>query len=183
MGSKQFIQAAVLIALVLFGTLYSYIEFFVAPINHEREALLVKMNMAKTQIATGGEELHKILNEEQTELKNEALDHLLGRLIRTVPETPQVDCPWILSKGLLRHGITRSKVTVSGYYPIRGIKGGLLQNWSFSCLDVKPFVLGEAIADLENQLPMAQITDLQIGRNPGETAIRADCTFQFATFR
>jgi len=183
MEGKQLIQAAVLVALVLFGVLYSYIEFVEAPLKHEQDALELKITRAKTQAATDGEQLHKLVVEEQAELKNQSLDDLLERIKETLPITPQVDCPYILSKLLRQHGITRSKVAITGYYPMKELNGGMLQKWDFSCPDVRPFILGEAIAEMENKLPMAQLSEFHIGRNVGETTVRADCSFQFVTFR
>ena len=183
MEGKQLIQTAVLLALVLFGVIYSYIEFFIAPLAHERQALEVKMSTATTEIASGGEQLHKILNEEQTEEKNGAQDRLLERLIQTVPGVPQVVCPTLLSKVMISHGIMGSKIGVSGFLPFPGIQGGILQSWSINCPQVKPVAFGEAIAEIENQLPMAQISEFNIQRNPSNSVLFSECTVQFATFR
>jgi len=183
MYGKQLIQAAVLLALVLFASLYSYIEFFVAPLARERETLLAKISTADTQFATGGSQLKKILAEEEAEKKNEGQDRLLERLMQTIPAVPQVICPTLLSRLLTQHGVTGAKVFVTGFLPLKGIEGGLLQSWAFESPQTKPFAIGEAMADIENQLPMAQITDFQIGRKPAETVVHSECSVQFVTFR
>jgi len=183
MDGKQLIQAAVAVALFLFAILYTYVEYFVAPLNHQREALQVQLAQANNEIATNTTQLHKLNNEEQSEHQNAALDQLLDRLLATVPAVPQVDCPSLLSKTMRRHEIIGSKISVSAFLPFRGVQEGLMQVWSIESPQVNPMGFGAALADIENQLPMAQITEFSLQRAQNNGPIRSTISVQFATFR
>ena len=183
MQVNKLIKAAVLIALVLFGALYSYIEFVEAPLKHEYDALQLKITMANNQAASDGEQLHKLLNEEKAEERNQAIDQLLERMMETVPKTPQVYCPSLITSSILRHGIANGKVSIASFLPFKGLHEGTLQSWALNVPEVKPLAMCEAIADLENQLPLAQISEISIVRNPQSAVVHSECTIQFATFR
>lgn len=181
--SKQVLQTAILIALVIFGLLYSYIEFLVDPLKKERDRLQTSITSTQAEIASNGNQLRKLLSEEETEKQNARLDRLTDRMLKTTPAVPQVECPLFFSKWMARHDMRAGKPNISAYQPLRGIKEGILQSWTLKFPAVKPFALGEAIADLENQLPMAQVSDLTLERNPTEKTVRAETVIQFVTLR
>ena len=183
MESKQVLQAAILLALVLFTALYVYINVLVAPLRNERDSLQTSVAASQASITSSGAELHKILNEEKAESQNGALDQLLDRLMQTTPKVPLVTCPSILSKLMIRHGIADNKINVRAYLPFPGIATGVIQSWGISSPAVKAFTQGEAIAEMENQYPISQIGEFTIDKSRADGSLQSDVAIQIATFQ
>jgi hypothetical protein len=180
---KTLVQGIVLVVLVLIGVVYAHVTFLVGPIRSESEKLQAKMAEAQARLDIDKPELRKLLNEEQNDARNLPVENLVNRMLGTVPRVPMVECPSILSKWAQRHDLQGTKIGLKAFLPFPGVQTATLQNWNLHAAAVKPIAVGEAVADLESQLPMAQISEFSIARPRGELAVQADFTIQFTILK
>ena len=179
MESKKLLQTAVLLALVLFTILYVHLNFLVGPLRSERDQLQAKIAAAQAQVDSSSFELRKIALEEQAESQNIAVNDLFNRMVTSAPRVPLVDCPILLKKVLLRHNVAGSKFSPNGYFPFRGLPEASVQSWGISIPEIKPTVFGETLADLENVLPLAQVSEFTLAKTQADGPVHAVISLQF----
>jgi len=140
-----------LLLFCMFGAL------FITPLRNKRESMIKEIEATKEELKAQSARLHEILaqpNDNDSEL-------LCQSLLHSLPLPAQVACPAVLIGILKSHGIASPRVSLMAHLLFPASSQFTLSCWkTHSSAPAFPELI-EAIADLENQLPLSQISDIQ----------------------
>lgn len=174
---------AALVSIIFLTLLYLYFAAVIAPLRHKLELLQSKLDIAQSRFASDSARLRQLIAEEEAEKQNAALDRLFKRLCETLPHPAIVACPSRLSKLMARYNIAGTRIRLLAFLHFPGTSEFVINCWKIYSPSAPPLALGQAFAELECQLPMAQISDIQIRRDPSTGFICAEFDVQIPALR
>ena len=157
---KDEIQKIALGVLLLFGVLYSYLDLLLGPLSKRQEAI-------KQSIAALGPEINNAKAQiEKTRKLEESADaaRLIARQVDAmIPEgSPVAWFPTRMGDFFKKQGIDKVQTRMNGELPDKELPGFRKLIWGVDLPRVEFVSFAQAIATLENEEPLIEVSSLQI---------------------
>jgi len=142
-----------LLVFCIFGAL------FITPLRNERGSMIKEIEAVSEELKSQSARLQEILAQSKNNDSESVL--LCQSLLHALPLPAQVACPAVLLRILKPHGIASPRVSLMAHLLFPASSQFTLSCWKIHSSALVFPELIEAIADLENQLPLSQISDIQ----------------------
>ena len=163
---KDEIQKLALSALLLAGLLYCYFALMLAPLSASEVKAKKEMAALEPQIAEAKKQLQKTA---QIEKQAPASQALLADMKSRFPEgAPIAWFPPRVADFFKRQGIDRAMTHYNSESPEKDLPGFRRMIWAVDLPKVEFVSLGAALAALENEEPLLQVTNVTVETNKDE---------------
>jgi hypothetical protein len=170
---KEEIQKTILSALLLVGLLYCYFAMLIGPLATGQVRAEKSISEIGPQIVEAKKQIQKT---EQVKKQLPAADEVLNQLKAGLPEgAPIAWFPPRMTEFFKKQGIEKSQTRLMNAAVEKELPGFQKLIWSVELPKVEFAELGAAVANLENQEPLLQVTNVTI------EAMKEDPQFQHAT--
>jgi hypothetical protein len=157
---KEEIQKIVLGGLLLLGVVYSYFDLLLGPLTKRAETTQASVNALGPEIANAKSQIAKT---QQLEKDTPNLTLPMRQAQAMIPEgAPVAWFPTRMTEFFKKEGIDRASTRMTGELPERELPGFRKISWGVDLPKVEFVVFGQAVAALENEEPLLEITALQI---------------------
>jgi len=171
---KEEIQKIFLSILLLLGLMYCYFTLLLGPLDKQQSDAISQVGDLNPKIASASAVIRDVAAREKDA---PAIAQTLDQIKSSIPDgAPIAWYPPTLITFLKHQGIDKCTVHVGGESGDKDTPGFKRFTWSVSIPSVEVSMLGKAIAALENEQPLLEITDLQVG------ALKDNVQYQNATF-
>lgn len=157
---KDEIQKIVLGVLMLFGVLYSYFDLLLGPMVKRQNTTRQSIAALGPEIANAKAQIEKTRKLEE----NEANVTLTARQVEAmIPEgSPVAWFPTRMSEFFKKQGLEKTSTRMNGEMPDKELPGFRKLGWGVDLPKVEFVSFAKAIATLENEEPLLEISTLQI---------------------
>ena len=163
--------AAIMILGYLFG--YSF------PLGREHAAAEVAVDETKQSVALATHDLTRLRAREARSATEAPRFAWAAQLIGSIAKPYLVETPAKFSKAIRQQGLPEAEVELAQLLPFPGMPDFAVAKWELRLAKARALPFGEALAAVENQIPLGQVHSLKIQRNPGTAD--AAITLQFDT--
>ncbi len=160
---KEEIQKIVLGVLLLFGVLYSYFDLLLGPLEKRQEATRQSVEALGPEIAKAKAQIEKTRVLEQ----NAANVALTARQVEAmIPEgAPVAWFPTRMAEFFKRNGLDKTVTRLTTEAPDKELQGFRALSWGVDLPKVEFVAFSKALAALENEEPLLEVSALQINAN------------------
>jgi len=171
---KEEIQKIFLSILLLIGLMYCYFTLLLGPLDKQQSDATSQVGDLNPKIVSASAVIRDVAAREKDA---PAIAETLNQIKASIPDgAPIAWFPPTLITFLKRQGIDKCTVHVGGESGDKDTPGFKKFSWSVEIPSVEVVTLGKAIAALENEQPLMEITDLRVG------ALKDNVQYQNATF-
>ncbi|EDY19551.1 hypothetical protein CfE428DRAFT_2727 [Chthoniobacter flavus Ellin428] len=157
---KEEIQKIVLGALLLIGVVYSYFDLLLGPLTKRAETTEIAVNALGPEIANAKGQIAKT---QQLEKDTPSLLLPMRQAEAMIPEgAPVAWFPTRITEFFKKEGIDRASTRMTGESVEKELPGFRKISWGVDLPKVEFVNFGQAVAALENEEPLLEITALQI---------------------
>jgi hypothetical protein len=157
---REEIQKMVLGGLLLLGLLYSYFFVFLASLNHSEDGLRTQLEGIQPQISAADKEL---LAFKDLKAKEPAATRTLDAVRALIPAgAPVAWFPPRMAEFMKRHGVDKCSTRLANELPEQNLHGYKRLSWTIELPQVEFIPFSIAIAGLENEEPLLEITNVQV---------------------
>jgi hypothetical protein len=172
LGKEEF-QKIFLSILLLFGLMYGYFSMLLGPLDKEQANAENSISDLNPKILGATAVIKDVAAREKSA---PAIAETLEQIKSAIPDgAPIAWFPPALLTFFKRQGIDKCSIHVDGETGDKEMQGFRKYNWTVSIPSVEMAPLGKAIATLENEQPLLEITILRIG------ALRENVQYQNVT--
>lgn len=169
---KEEIQKIVLSVLLLIGLLYCYFALLLGPLSKREAGKKAAIAALDPQITDARKQLQRTNN---LEVKAPAAEEVVAQLKATIPEgAPVAWFPPRIADFLRRQGIDRCTTRLTNEFAESELPGFRRLVWAIEIPKVAFGSLGIALAGLENEEPLLQVTKISV------EASKDDPQYQYA---
>jgi hypothetical protein len=157
---KEEIQKLVLGLLLFFGLIYSYFDLLLGPLNKRQDAARQSIVALGPEIANAKVQIDKTRQMEQ----NVSAAMLTARQVDAmIPDgSPVAWFPTRMTEFFKKQGIDKALTRMNGELPDKELSGFRKLVWGVDLPKVEFVTFAEAVAALENEEPLYEITTIQI---------------------
>jgi len=157
---KDEIQKLVLGILLLFGLVYSYFDLLLGPLVKREETARQSVNALGPEIASAKAQIEKT----QQALKNSPAATLPMRQVEAmIPEgSPVAWFPTRMAEFFKKQGLDKASTRMTAETIEKELPGFRKIAWGVDLPKVEFVPFGQAIAELENEEPLLEVSALQI---------------------
>ena len=157
---KEEIQKIVLGGLLLLGVVYSYFDLLLGPLTQRAELTQNSVNALGPEITAAKAQIAKT---QQIEKDTPALTLPMRQAEAMIPEgAPVAWFPTRMTEFFKKEGIDRASTRMTGESAEKELPGFRKIAWGVDLPKVDFAVFGQAVAALENEEPLLEITAVQI---------------------
>jgi hypothetical protein len=158
--AKKEVEKIVLGSLLCGALLYAYFFLMLGPLKEREKKSLALVGEVQPKIDGAGAQIEKT---RALESKAPAAQKTLARIKALIPEgAPVAWFPPRTQDFFKRQGIERAAIRLSNEFTDKELPGFRRIYWSIDLPKVGMLSLGRAIAELENEEPLLEITNVQI---------------------
>lgn len=174
-SDDHFKKGAYTAALLAVGW-FAFSSSVTAPLRTASRGFTKDIKQVQALMRTEGAELKALQERQEREKVLLAETRLAQRIEKSSPKRPWVDFPTIFNRSLTKHGVGLVYSNLSMILPFKGAEDLVQQTWLVRAPGAPAFGFSAAMAELEGQFPMAQITELSLTATEGG---RVDATASF----
>jgi len=157
---KEEIQKIVLGGLLLIGVVYSYFDLLLGPLTKRAETTEIAVNALGPEIVNAKGQIAKT---QQLEKDTPNLLLPMRQAEAMIPEgAPVAWFPTRMTEFFKKEGIDRASTRMTGELAEKELPGFRKISWGVDLPKVEFVNFGQAVAALENEEPLLEITALQI---------------------
>lgn len=157
---KEEIQKIVLGILLLIGVVYSYFDLLLGPLTKRAELTQVSINALGPEIENAKAQIAKTQQLEKDSVKNTLP---MRQAEAMIPEgAPVAWFPTRMTEFFKKQGIDKAATRMTGEAVDKEMPGFRRISWGVDLPKVEFVPLGQAVAALENEEPLLEISALQI---------------------
>ena len=157
---KEEIQKICLSGLLLLGVVYSYFDLLLGPLMTRQQQTQTNVNALGPEIASAKAQIAKT---KQLELDTPKLTLPMRQAQAMIPEgAPVAWFPTRMGEFFKKQGVDRASTRLTAETPEKELKGFRRITWGVDLPKVEFMTFGQAVATLENEEPLLEITALQI---------------------
>ncbi len=157
---KEEIQKLVLGLLLFFGLLYSYFDLLLGPLSKHQESTKKSIAALGPEIANARAQVEKT---RKLEANAEATQIIARQVDAMIPEgSPVAWLPPRIADFFKKQGIDKALTRMNGETPEKEIPGFRKLIWGVDLPKVEFVPFAQAVAALENEEPLFEISALQI---------------------
>jgi len=162
MKDRQIILAAGSVLIISLGLFCVVGSLFITPLQKERTALRNQIESTQAHLGEQAAQLRSLVSIPA----DPASEAVWASLCASIPYPAQVACPAILTRIMTTHNLPSPRVSLMACLLFPGTPEFGLNGWKIHSSSVQLGPMTEALAELENRLPMAQISDIQVKKHP-----------------
>jgi len=157
---KDEIQKLVLGILLLFGLIYSYFDLLLGPLVQHAETARQGVKALGPEIANAKAQIEKT---RQAELNTSNATMAMRQVEAMIPEgAPVAWFPTRMAEFFKKLGIDKASTRMTAEGPEKALPGFRKISWGLDLPKVEFVPFGQAIAALENEEPLLEISAMQI---------------------